>query len=159
MTFPRKAKRLYTFHRSPAWRKRCSDLMKRINAERLAAGPAGRCGARRKRDGEPCQQLVLFSNGRCKFHGGKTPKGKNWHKLQLPPSDAGADADALARKERMIFQRQKKRAAARAAKLAAMTPEQRAAYDNQFAKRVTTPGPVAHRAGIRKAAARRQSLP
>ncbi|PNG26222.1 HGGxSTG domain-containing protein [Methylocella silvestris] len=119
--------------------------MKRINAERLA-GP--RCGARRKRDGEPCQQLILYSNGRCRYHGGKTPKGKHWHKLQLPTADAGADA--LARKERSVAQRQKKRAAARAAKLADMTPEQRAAYDNQFAKRVMNPGPAKRRAGIRK---------
>ncbi|WP_041368124.1 HGGxSTG domain-containing protein [Methylocella silvestris] len=119
--------------------------MKKINAERLA-GP--RCGARRKRDGEPCQQLVLYPNGRCKFHGGKTPKGKDWHKIQLPAADAGADA--LARKERMIVQRQKKRAATRAAKLTAMTPEQRAAYDNQFAKRVMNPGPATRRASIRK---------
>ena len=39
-----------------------------------------RCGARRKRDGQPCQAPAL-ANGRCKFHGGmstgpKTPEGK-----------------------------------------------------------------------------------
>lgn len=39
-----------------------------------------RCGARRKRDGEPCQAAAL-RNGRCRFHGGlsagpTTPAGK-----------------------------------------------------------------------------------
>ena len=38
-----------------------------------------RCGARRKRDGEPCQAPAL-ANGRCKLHGGlstgpRTPEG------------------------------------------------------------------------------------
>lgn len=28
------------------------------------------CGARSKRTGEPCKQVDLYSNGRCKFHGG-----------------------------------------------------------------------------------------
>ena len=38
------------------------------------------CGAK-TRKGTPCKQLILFTNGRCKFHGGastgpKTKKGK-----------------------------------------------------------------------------------
>lgn len=28
------------------------------------------CGAKSKRTGNPCKQLALFFNGRCKFHGG-----------------------------------------------------------------------------------------
>jgi hypothetical protein len=39
-----------------------------------------RCGARRKRDGQPCEVMAL-ENGRCKFHGGystgpKTVEGR-----------------------------------------------------------------------------------
>ncbi len=121
--------------------------MKKINAERVASG--ARCGARRRSDGEPCQQIVLFPNGRCRLHGGKTPKGKDWHKVQYP--GPGTPIEAAMRKERVVAKRQKKRALARAEKLAAMTPEQRARYDHQFAKRVMTPGPAAPRIRTRKA--------
>jgi hypothetical protein len=43
------------------------------------ANAAPRCGARSKRTGKPCQAAAM-SNGRCKFHGGKstgprTPEG------------------------------------------------------------------------------------
>ncbi|WP_143556126.1 HGGxSTG domain-containing protein [Solemya velum gill symbiont] len=39
------------------------------------------CGARTKRGGQPCKLTSIYSNGRCKFHGGlstgaKTNKGK-----------------------------------------------------------------------------------
>ena len=39
------------------------------------------CGAKSKRTGKPCKQLSIFTNGRCKFHGGsstgpKTEAGK-----------------------------------------------------------------------------------
>jgi hypothetical protein len=33
-----------------------------------------RCGAKTRKTGEPCQQWAL-RNGRCRFHGGKTPFG------------------------------------------------------------------------------------
>jgi hypothetical protein len=43
------------------------------------AHAASRCGARRKRDGEPCCQPAM-PNGRCRVHGGlstgpRTPEG------------------------------------------------------------------------------------
>jgi len=39
------------------------------------------CGATSKRTGAPCKQKVLYTNGRCRFHGGPstgpvTPEGK-----------------------------------------------------------------------------------
>lgn len=39
------------------------------------------CGARRKRDGEPCEGGVVPGRTRCRFHGGmstgpRTPEGK-----------------------------------------------------------------------------------
>jgi hypothetical protein len=45
----------------------------------VKANAAPRCGARSKRTGKPCQAAAM-SNGRCKFHGGKstgprTPEG------------------------------------------------------------------------------------
>lgn len=41
---------------------------------------ADKCGARRKRDGQPCEARAL-RNGRCRFHGGlstgpRTPEGR-----------------------------------------------------------------------------------
>ncbi len=147
MAYSGRTDQLDAHRRSPEFRAQCSAQMKKINAERMAFGP--RCGARRRRDGEPCQQMVLFPNGRCRFHGGKTPKGKQWHKVQYPK--ARAPYDDVIRKQRDVAKRQKKRAQARAEKLAAMTPEQRAKYDAQFAKRVMTPGPLAARIRARNA--------
>jgi hypothetical protein len=42
---------------------------------------APRCGARRKRDGQPCEAKPVANRRRCKWHGGmstgpKTPEGK-----------------------------------------------------------------------------------
>lgn len=39
------------------------------------------CGAKSKRTGQPCKQVALYTNGRCKFHGGlstgpQTKQGK-----------------------------------------------------------------------------------
>ena len=41
-----------------------------------------RCGARRKRDGQPCQCPVVLGRSRCRFHGGlstgpKTIEGRD----------------------------------------------------------------------------------
>jgi hypothetical protein len=36
-----------------------------------------RCGATRKYDGQPCRQPVEPGRNRCRWHGGKTPKGKD----------------------------------------------------------------------------------
>ena len=44
---------------------------------------APKCGARRKGDHLPCQNLAL-ENGRCRLHGGLTPKGENWHRPRWP---------------------------------------------------------------------------
>lgn len=58
------------------------------------------CGARTKRTGEPCKQRAIYSNGRCKFHGGlstgpRTPEGKAKCALNLPHKHK---ADATVRK-------------------------------------------------------------
>ena len=62
----------------------------------LHASPAI-CGARTKSTGQPCQIKDVYSNGRCKFHGGlstgpKTKEGKEkaakngFKKSSLPPN-------------------------------------------------------------------------
>ena len=38
-----------------------------------------RCGARAKGSGEPCRQYAM-SNGRCRWHGGKSTGARNPHR-------------------------------------------------------------------------------
>src|SRR4051794_14905627 len=50
---------------------------------------APRCGEKRKRDGEPCQKPAM-KNGRCAIHGGKTPRGRQYHVIQWPDCSSAA---------------------------------------------------------------------
>lgn len=95
--------------------------LRRINGQRHLMP---KCGAMSKTTGQPCRQFPM-ENGRCYYHGGRTPKGKGWHKPSWPKKtapDAERKVEArlrnLAKQER---QRQKR--------LAKMTPDERAAYD------------------------------
>lgn len=83
-----------------------------------------RCGARRKSDGGPCQNLAL-RNGKCSKHGGKTPKAENWHVRQYPPGSAPNWEARFQEKLRRI-DRDRRRVAKR---LATMTAEAREQYD------------------------------
>jgi len=103
-----------------------------------------RCGARRKYDGQPCQQIGM-ANGRCAYHGGLTPRGDNWHKPRWPNPDAPDAEQKLARKLRDLERAAKKRAA----RVAAMSPEERRRYDAW--QRACKPGPAAVRAAARQA--------
>ncbi|WP_126397854.1 HGGxSTG domain-containing protein [Blastochloris tepida] len=101
-----------------------------------------KCGAKRRTDGQPCQNLPL-ANGRCRLHGGRVPGGDGWHKPRWPENGPGADA-ALARKlEHLEWRRAK-----RAARLAAMTPEERARHEAWH--RARKPGSAAERAAERE---------
>lgn len=112
----------------------------KLNAVRWA-GP--RCGANRKRDGEPCENPPL-ANGRCRLHGGASPKGRRWHMPRWP--DAAAP-DATEKAERKIRDREKA-SRKRAARLAAMTPEERAAHEAWH--RTHKPGDPGQRAAERE---------
>lgn len=85
--------------------------------------PAPVCGARVKKTGEPCQQPAL-ANGRCRLHGGLTPKGDDWHKPRWPSKDSAKAEQKLNRKLADI----EKRRRAKAERLAAMTPEELARH-------------------------------
>lgn len=80
---------------------------------------APKCGARRKGDHQPCQNPGL-ENGRCRLHGGLTPKGDNWHRPRWP--GRGAPLAKLEKKLRELERRRRRREA----ELAAMPPEERA---------------------------------
>lgn len=101
-----------------------------MNAERRLKQ---KCGATNKKDGEPCKNLAM-ENGRCKWHGGKSPKGKDWHKTQFPD---GKSRNAVARAERKLADKRRIEKA-RNKRLASMTPEQRQEYEKW--KNAHTPG-------------------
>lgn len=110
-------------------------------AARQARQEARKCGAKRKGDGRPCQMLAL-ENGRCRLHGGLTPKGANWHRPRWPR--AGAPAQKLDKKLRELEQRRERQAA----RVAAMTPERRAQYERWH--QTHKPGGAAAREAARR---------
>lgn len=100
-----------------------------------------KCGAK-KRDGGECRNLPL-ENGRCRLHGGRVPKGDQWHRLTYPSGETPA-AETKFRKKQHDHARH---AAKRAERYAAMSPEERARHDAW--QQQHKPGP-----GKRRAAAR-----
>lgn len=104
-----------------AWVVAGTFALRRIQAQRHLMP---KCGATSKSTGEPCRQFPM-ENGRCYYHGGRTPKGKDWHKPRWPKKTApDAERKTVARLrnlERAEKQRQKR--------LAKMSPDERASYD------------------------------
>jgi polyhydroxyalkanoate synthesis regulator phasin len=96
-----------------------------------------KCEAVRRTDGGLCQQIAM-GNGRCYLHGGRTPKGKDWHRPQ-----PGADAVTTQRKLKDMERAAKKRAK----RLAAMTPEERERHEEW--QKAHKPGPAGPRAAAR----------
>jgi hypothetical protein len=84
---------------------------------------APRCGAKRKRDGDPCCKPAM-ANGRCRNHGGATPTGSAWHVPQYADPSTPRGERKLNRKLRAM----QRHAEQRAARLAAMTDAERERY-------------------------------
>lgn len=116
------APQLDSWRRSAEFREIARRQCQKMNAQHWE-GP--RCGAARKSDGEPCQKPPM-TNGRCKLHGGNTPKGENWHVRQWPRR---TDPKAMAKLDRKLKD-QDRAARKRARRLAAMTPAERERFDN-----------------------------
>ena len=80
------------------------------------ANAAPRCGARRKRDGKPCQGPAM-ANGRCRFHGGlstgaRTAEGKERaRKAPLRHGHYSAEAKAARAEGRQAVRRLRELAA------------------------------------------------
>lgn len=87
-----------------------------------------RCGAKRRTDGGVCAAIAM-GNGRCYLHGGSTPSGKDWHRTQL--TNRSKSTKKLDRKLKDVERRRAKQAA----RVAAMTLEERARYDAWHAAR------------------------
>lgn len=96
-----------------------------------------KCGARAKHSGEPCRQPAM-ENGKCRFHGGKTPRGRDYHKPVWPDPKS---PDAVTKLQRKLYdlQRAEKK---RAQRIAAMSDEELASYRKWHrAHKPGAPGP------------------
>jgi len=98
---------------------------------------AKRCEAKRREDGQPCQKPGTGAGGRCRLHGGATPRGDQWHRIQYPAPDA--PSYKLESKLRSIERRRLELDV----RLAKMTPEERALYEKR--RQVNQPSSVADR--------------
>lgn len=123
------------WRQSPEFRAIASATAKR-NLLRFRNAP--KCGARRKYDGQPCQQ-VAKANGRCHLHGGRTPKGDNWHVTQWPGKEAPNANEKLEAKLAAMAKGQR----LRRREVAALSSEERVAYDQW--RRTHKPGSAAER--------------
>jgi hypothetical protein len=136
MSRRRRTAHLDRWRRSLAFREIARNTLRRINAERQKAP---KCGADARSTGEPCRQPAM-ENGRCYYHGGRTPKGEGWHKPLFPRRDSKAAPARLNRKLQDLDKRRKKRAK-RIAQMAPEQQEQHAAWQKSH-----KPGPAGPRA-------------
>lgn len=133
---PRTENGLTRWWRSERFREIGRRQCEKLNRERRAKP---KCGAARKSDGEPCQRPAM-ANGRCVLHGGKTPKGDQWHVTQWPKKTQARATEKMNRKLRNI-ERDAKELQQR---LASMSADEHAEYEKW--KRARKPGPAAARA-------------
>lgn len=88
---------------------------------REAFRAAPKCSAKAKSTGGPCGNLAL-ENGKCRYHGGRTPKGAKWHRATL--DNPGKSVEVMSRKAKDL----ERRKAEQEARRAGMTPEERARH-------------------------------
>ncbi len=112
-----------------------------INWHRKTRPLVPKCGAK-TRAGHPCG-IIALKNGRCWRHGGRTGKGYNWHRLRWPKDGPAAELKL----QRKLAVREKT-AKERAARIAAMTPEERERHESW--QRTHRSGPPAARAEKRR---------
>ena len=132
--------------RLDAWRRssRCKAVaLQALDVARAVLSAKPKCGAKRKRDGQPCQQPAL-ENKRCKFHGGATPRGAAWHRIKCRRRAKARGVEKFERK----LEDQQKRKDRRYQRLAMMNPEQRAKHQAWQASH--QPGPASGRAHRRQ---------
>ena len=108
--------------REPMSAAKRAAVMENIKKAHKAQRTYPLCNAIRRTDGGRCGNLGL-ENGRCRLHGGRTPKGKDWHKVNF--TNPGGSVDKIPKKQADV----KRRRALQSARRAAMTPEQRERHD------------------------------
>lgn len=92
------------------------------NIELIRAMP--RCGAKAKSTGQPCRQPGSGRGGRCVYHGGKSTAGETWGLRQWSDNPSPVVARRQATKARWVERQE----AERAARIAAMPPEEQDRY-------------------------------
>lgn len=120
---------------SDQWRAIGSQAIRGWNAKRHLLL---KCGARRKHDGEPCQQIAM-KNGRCYIHGGRTPSGDHWHRPRWPDRATPNVDKKLSGKLRDLDRAARKREA----RVLRMTPDERKRHEEWH--RARKPGKAAER--------------
>ena len=116
---------------SPAFDKHRQRGLRR-SLESRANGP--KCGAKSRQTGLPCKQPVKEEGKRCRYHGGATPKGNDWHRRQYPSSPHRLEGKlkALKRRDREAEERREQ-----------MTPEERETHEER--RRHRAPGTLSER--------------
>lgn len=103
-----------------------------------------KCGARRKSDSLPCEQIAM-KNGRCAWHGGKVPRGdRKWHRPVWPHKDSPGAMTKLNRKLDAL----QRAAAKREKRLKRMSADELAKY--RAWQKSHQPGSAAARARTRR---------
>jgi hypothetical protein len=125
------APQLERWRRSAEFREIALNQMRKINREK-ALRP--KCKATSKNTGMRCGNVAM-ENGCCYRHGGKTPKGDEWHRLQWPKR---SDPRAMQKANRKL-QRVERQRRDNAKREAEMTEAQLIAHRRQIkAKRPST---------------------
>ncbi|QPC90008.1 hypothetical protein [Mesorhizobium sp. INR15] len=140
MKNPRRSKQSTGWRGSAAQRLVAVAALRDWNAKRPILP---KCGAKRKHDGGVCRQVAL-ANGRCAWHGGRTPKKDKWHQPRWPNADAPDVAKKLHRKIADLDRAKTKRAA----RVAKMSDEQRERHEAWH--RARQPGAAALRQQARE---------
>lgn len=104
-----------------AWVAAGTIALRRVQAQRHLIP---KCRAKSRTTGEKCRQFSM-ENGLCYYHGGRTPKGKDWHKPQWPKKSSPDAERKMVARLRDLEKREKQRQK----RLAKMTEEERAAFD------------------------------
>lgn len=139
-------KRAGTHKRTGGWRGSVAQVaigraaIRAWNAKRHLAP---KCGAKAKSHAGTCRQIAM-ANGRCYLHGGRVPSGDGYHKPVWPNRNAPNVEAKLNRKLNDL----QRAAAKRAKRVAAMTPDERAAHEQW--QKMHKPGPAAARTRARR---------
>lgn len=136
----RPRKKPSTWQASAQWKQIARTAIRTWNAKRSRLP---KCGARRRRDDEPCENLAM-ANGRCHRHGGLSQKGDAWGKPRWPDPGSPVAMKKLNRKLNDL----QRAAAKRAKRVARMTPDELAKY--RAWQKSHQPGSAAARARARR---------
>lgn len=132
--------------RSGGWRGSAAQIaigraaLRAWNAQRHLAP---KCTAMSKTTGMQCRQAAM-TNGKCHYHGGKTPRGDQFHVTQWPNKNAPNAMEKLSRK----LTAKQKEGEARQRRLRLMPAEERRRHDQWH--KTHKPGSAKARAAARE---------